>query len=270
MPELPEVETIRQELVPHIKGRRILHVTFRWHRIAAQPRAEEMARRLVGHVITDVGRRGKFLLFSLEPPAVLIVHLRMTGQLHIHPTTTPPDKHTHVIISLDNERAIHYRDARKFGRFYLTAHAEEVIGHLGPEPLDPQWTPQDLAKAIRHRRAPIKSLLLDQRVVAGLGNIYTDEALFLAGIHPLRPGHTLSEEEIQALHHAIRQVLEEALAARGSTIATYLPPSQRRGEYQKRRRVYRRAGQPCPVCGTPIQRTRVSGRSTHYCPHCQR
>ncbi len=270
MPELPEVEIIRRELHSHIQGARILQVDFRWPRVAAFPPSEVMTQRLPGHVITDVGRRGKYLLFHLLPKAVLVVHLRMTGQFHIVPPGTEPDKHTHVVMLLDNYQVLHYRDQRKFGRFYLVSQAEEIIGPLGPEPLDPNWQPQDLAQALKHRRAPIKSLLLDQRVVAGLGNIYADEALFLAHIHPLRAGNTLSPEEIQALHHAIRQVLNEALAAGGSTIATYIPPSQRQGAYQKQHRVYRRTGQPCPVCGTPIQKTRVGGRSTHFCPRCQR
>ncbi len=270
MPELPEVEIIRQELRARVRGKPIRRVEFRWPRVAALPSAEEMEQRLPGHTIVDVGRRGKYLIFHLAPADVLIVHLRMTGQFRVVPPGTEPDKHTHVIITLDDNCLLQYRDQRKFGRFYLVTQAEEIIGHLGPEPLDPEWTPRELANALQHRRAPIKALLLDQRIVAGLGNIYADESLFLAGIHPLRAGNTLTAEEITALHRAIRQVLNEALAARGSTIATYIPPSQRGGEYQKQHRVYHRAGQPCPVCGTPIQRTRVGGRSTHYCPHCQR
>ena len=270
MPELPEVETIRRELAPRVVGRRINEVEIRWPGIIARVSPDIFRQRVQGACVTDMGRRGKYLLWTLEPEGTVIVHLRMTGQLHHHPSPVPADKHTHLIMRLDDGSEVHYRDVRKFGRWYWTSAPEEVVGHLGPEPLSPEWTVEEFAAALGRRRRPIKALLLDQRVVAGLGNIYADEALFVAGIHPLRRGDTLRVEEVRRLHEAIRQVLLEALHAGGSTFSTYQRPDMGEGTYQRRHRVFRRTGHPCPVCGTPIERIRVSGRSTHFCPHCQR
>ncbi len=268
MPELPEVETVRRELIPLLVGKHITRVDIRWPRLVDRPTVEEFVHHLTGRAIVDIRRRGKFLIFDLDTGQHWIVHLRMTGRFYLR-DTAQPDKHTHALLFLSDERVLHYRDQRKFGRFYLVSDAEEVVGSLGPEPLGDTWQPHDLAEALKRHRAAIKSLLLDQRIVAGLGNIYADEALFLAGIHPARPGHTLTAEEVQRLHRAVRQVLEEAIAARGSSVSTYVPPSERRGSYQQQRRVYHRAGASCPRCGTPIERIKISGRSTHFCPRCQ-
>ncbi len=270
MPELPEVETIRRELAPLLMGRRILHVVIRWPRLVDRPAADEFCRRLEGRTFHAVRRRGKYLIFDLDSGEHWIVHLRMTGQLHVREADVGPDQHTHALLTLDDGRVVHYRDQRKFGRFYLVEDEDQVVGGLGPEPLAETWQPEDLAAALRGRRATIKALLLDQRVVAGLGNIYADEALFVAGIHPARAGGSLSEEEIRRLHDAIRRVLEEAIRARGSTLSTYVPPSGQRGQYQQQRRVYHRTGEPCPVCGAPVRQIRIVGRSTHFCPKCQR
>ena len=270
MPELPEVETIRRELLPLLVNRRVERVDVRWPRLVDRPTVKEFADRLQDSTITHIRRRGKFLIFDLDTGAHWLVHLRMTGRFYLRSDGAQPDQHTHALIWFNDGQVLHYRDQRKFGRFYLVAHEDEVVGGLGPEPLDGKWEPEVLSRALKGRRAAIKSLLLDQRLVAGLGNIYVDEALFLAGIHPARPGGSLSEEEIQRLHAAIRQVLEEAIAARGSSISTYVPPSERRGTYQQQRRVYHRVGAPCPSCGTPIERIKIVGRSTHFCPRCQR
>lgn len=270
MPELPEVETIRRELSFLLVGKRILHVEIRWPRLVERLTPDEFCHRVQGRSITAVRRRGKYLIFDLDSGEQWIVHLRMTGQLHVRGADVPPDKHTHALFRLNNGQVLHYRDQRKFGRFYLVEDEATVVGGLGPEPLTEDWHPEDLASALARRRATIKALLLDQRVVAGLGNIYADEALFLAGIHPARAGGSLSEEEIRRLHNAIRHVLEEAVRARGSTLSTYVPPSGQRGRYQQQRRVYHRAGDPCPVCGTSIRKIRIVGRSTHFCPRCQR
>ncbi len=269
MPELPEVETVRRELAPALTGRTIVEARFRWPRTAATPTAETFARRVRGRRIRGLRRRGKYLILDLDTDEHLIIHLRMTGQLYLRPPEHPPDKHTHVLLYLDSGQVLHFRDQRKFGRFYLVEDERQIVGSLGPEPLSDTWRVEDFAVTLARRRAPIKALLLDQRVVAGLGNIYADEALFLARVHPLRPGNRLTSDEIAHLHRAIRQVLNEALTARGSSMATYIPPSERRGQYQERHRVFRRTGHPCPQCGTPIQRVKVSGRSTHFCPHCQ-
>ncbi len=269
MPELPEVETVRRELVPLLTSRRITRVEIYWHRLIDRPAPEIFVQHLVGTSITALRRRGKYLIFDLDSGEHWLIHLRMTGQIYVRQAQAPIDAHTHARVYLDDGGVIHYRDQRKFGRFYLVRDEDQVVGDLGPEPLSEDWQPEDLAERIRGRRARIKTLLLDQRVVAGLGNIYADEALFLARIHPACEGGRLTEAQVRRLHRAIRQVLLEALRARGSTMSTYIPPSERRGEYQQQRRVYRRKGQPCPVCGTPIEHMKLSGRSTYFCPRCQ-
>ncbi len=270
MPELPEVETIRRELEPLLLDRRVKSVEIRWPPLVDRPALEDFISRIQGRAIVGLRRRGKYLIFDLDSGEHWIVHLRMTGQLYVRDVDSPPDKHTHARLFLDNGRVLHYRDQRKFGRFYLVTSEDDVVGHLGPEPLSEAWRVEDLAQALTGRRASIKALLLDQRIVAGLGNIYADEALFLAGIHPARAGGDLTQDEVERLHIAIREVLTEALAARGSTLSTYVPPSERQGSYQQRRRVFRRTGAPCPLCGTPVQRIKIVGRSTHFCPRCQR
>ncbi len=269
MPELPEVETIRRELAPQVVGRRVEAVDLMWPPVVARPDPDLFRRILVGRQVQALRRRGKYLIWDLDAGWHLILHLRMTGQVYVHPASVPPDRHTRAVVRLDDGKAVHYRDVRKFGRFYLVQDEALVVGGLGPEPLDPAWTPEVLFQALQGRRAPIKAVLLDQRVVAGLGNIYADEALFLARLSPWRPAGSLTWAEVQRLHGAIRQVLAEALDARGTSMRSYVPPSGRRGTYQQRRRVYRRTGEPCPCCGTPIVRERLSGRSTHYCPACQ-
>lgn len=270
MPELPEVETVRRELLPLLVGRRVERVEIRWPRLVDRPSLDAFVRHLQGITIRDIWRRGKYLIFDLDSGRHWIVHLRMTGQLRVRDANDPPDRHTHARVFLDDGRALHYRDQRKFGRFYLVEREDEVVGDLGPEPLSETWRPEDLARRLTGRKAAIKALLLDQRVVAGIGNIYADEALFEAGIHPARPGGSLSMEEIKGLYRAIRKVLTEAIAARGSSLSTYVPPSGKQGSYQNHRRVFRRAGKPCPVCGTLIERVKIAGRSTHFCPRCQR
>jgi len=269
MPELPEVETVRRELAPHVEGRTIVKATFLWPGTAATHPPDVLAQLLAGRRVERLDRRGKYLIADLDRGGCLIIHLCMTGRLFVRSEEAPVGKHTRALLHLDNGHVLHFQDQRKFGRFYLVENADEVVGHLGPEPLDPEWRVEDLARALRSRRAPIKALLLDQRVVAGIGNIYADEALFLARVHPLRPGGDLSEEEVQRLHEAIRLVLAQAIALRGSSISTYLPPSGQQGEYQEARRVFRREDAPCPRCGTPIERIRVRGRSTFFCPACQ-
>ncbi len=269
MPELPEVETIRRELAPLVVGRCLVTVQFYWPPVAALPPADAFAREVKGRCVRAVGRRGKYLFLELDGSRYFFVHLRMTGQLHREAYPFSPDPHTRAAIVLDDGYALRFRDQRKFGRFYLVDDPERVVGDLGPEPLDPSWTPQKLANVCRHRRASVKAVLLDQHAVAGLGNIYADEALFVAGIHPCRQAASLTEEEVARLHAAIRHVLTEAIRQGGTTMRSYVRPTGTTGTYQHHRRVYRRAGMPCPRCQTPIQRCRVQGRSTHFCPHCQ-
>lgn len=204
----------------------------------------------------------------------LIVHLRMTGKLQVKAGEAEPDKHAHVILDLDDGRRLHYSDPRKFGRIWLVPDPEPVFRKLGPEPLGDAFTAAAFAERLHGRRASIKALLLNQSIVAGVGNIYADEALFLAGVHPARPGGELTSEEIARLHVAIRAILAQAIEAHGSSLGdsslqNYQRPGGESGDFQERHRVFQRTGQPCPVCGTPIERIVLAQRSTHFCPRCQ-
>ncbi len=274
MPELPEVETFVRELAPDLAGRTVVAARVFWPRTVAAPAVEEFPHRLAGLRFDRFDRRGKYMLLGLSDGSTLIVHLRMTGKLYVLPGDTQPDKHTHVVLDLDDGRSIHYTDPRKFGRMWLVDDPAHVIAKLGPEPLGEGFAPQGLAARLAGRTAPIKALLLDQRIVAGVGNIYADEALFGAGIHPSRPGGSLSPDEVARLHEAVRAVLAKGIERRGSTLGpsvlqNYLPPSGQPGAAQEGHQVFRRTGQPCLVCGTPIARSVVAQRSTHFCPTCQ-
>jgi formamidopyrimidine-DNA glycosylase len=274
MPELPEVETYVQELEPLLDGRRVIGAQVAWPRIIAEPTPEEFVHRIVGQRFVRFARRGKYMLLGLDGGDTLIVHLRMTGHLLVHPPTVAPDKHTHVVLELDDGRRLHYQDSRKFGRLWLVADPEAVVYRLGPEPLAEHFSVEGMAARLTGRKAPIKALLLDQSIVAGVGNIYADEALFSARIHPARPGGALTHEEIERLHGAIRQILATAIEHRGSslgdsTIQNYLRPSGEQGGYQAARLVYAREGEPCSCCGAPIERRVLAQRSAHFCPNCQ-
>ena len=276
MPELPEVETYVRDLAPEIAGRAVIAAQVMWPRIIAAPTAEAFPARIAGLRFTGFGRRGKYMLLGLSDDTTLVVHLRMTGKLLIVPGNTPPDPHTHVVLTLDDGRALHYNDSRKFGRFWLVADPEALLaGKLGPEPLSDDFTPADFAARLAGRQAPIKALLLDQALVAGIGNIYADEALFHAGIHPARPGGALSGAEIARLHAAIRAVLSEAIARHGSSLGdssqqNFLRPGGTPGGYQEEHAVFHRTGQPCLRCGAIIERIVIAQRSTHFCPVCQK
>ncbi len=269
MPELPEVETIARELRPRLIGRRVEEVVVYWPRAIASPAPDRFQRALRGRRITNVARRAKYLLMPLDGGDVLLIHLRMTGSLRLRWGQHTAERHTRVALWLDDGWALHFDDPRKFGRLWLTPDPGAVLGDLGPEPLEPAFTPRGLADRLRHRRAPIKAVLLDQRCVAGLGNIYADEVLFVARIDPRRPAGELSESEIRRLHSAIREVLAEAIRAGGSTLRDYRAPVGGQGRFQDRWRVYHRAGQPCPRCGERLVCIRLAQRSTHFCPRCQ-
>jgi formamidopyrimidine-DNA glycosylase len=237
--------------------------------LIARPAVEEFKYRLVGQRILDVKRRGKHLVVALSGGQSLIVHLRMTGRLLIKNRGDELDKHDHLIFELDDGRELRFNEVRKLGRMYLVDDEDEVVGGLGPEPLDDDFAPADFAALLSGRRGMIKPLLLNQRFMAGVGNIYADEALFSARIHPERRADTLTAEEIEYLYSAIRQVLAQGIQNRGTTISDYLDAEGRAGENQDYLRVFRRADQPCPRCGTPIERTVVGGRGTYFCPKCQ-
>lgn len=273
MPELPEVETISQSLRESISGLAVERVEIFHPQVIAAPEPQNFCRLIAGQKILGICRRGKYLLLNLSGELVLVVHLRMTGQLLYTTPGEPLARHTHVIFFLSNGAQLRYTDTRRFGRLWLlprnSLQDHTGLAGLGVEPLSAQFSPAYLKEALAGRRTRLKTLLLDQRLVAGLGNIYADEALHRAGLHPLRPAHTLTPEEVNALYTAIKEVLQEGIAARGTTVRNYLDGKGRTGTFQEKLRVYRRQGQPCPRCGKPIARLVLGGRSSYFCPGCQ-
>ncbi len=273
MPELPEVETVVRGLRGSLVGRRIVGVRFGKTDFIEDPVA--LAEQLPGSRIARVERYGKFVTMALEPlsdtraPFHLIIHLGMTGQLMPRKPYEPVAAHTHAFVELDDGFELRYTDIRRFGQILLVSEAG--IGgfqeNLGSDPLE--ISEQKFIGQIRARRARIKALLLDQSVLRGMGNIYSDESLWRARIHPARLGANLKDAQLSALHRAIRQILSAAIKLRGSSISDYLDAEGRPGEYQSRHRVYGRKGKPCPRCRTAIRRIIVAGRSSYFCPRCQ-
>jgi|TARA_B100000315_G_scaffold89522_1_gene82258 formamidopyrimidine-DNA glycosylase len=270
MPELPEVETIKNELTPHIIGRTVTNVTLFWEGIVRQPTVTEFRSRLIGREITGVTRRGKYLLVSLNSHEWLIIHLKMSGALLVRPDSSEPPRFTRAIIHLDNSTRVFFRDPRKFGLMRLVRETASIVGKLGPEPLEPGFTSPLLSQRLNKRSAPLKALLCDQKVIAGIGNMYADETLFLARIHPLRAGGNLSPKEIKCLHRAIRQVLQTAIKNKGASIENYLRPDETPGTAHLEFMVARQPGKPCSRCGEPIERITVRNRGTYFCPECQK
>ena len=274
MPELPEVETIRLALEPHVVGRRFERVEINDSRLVRPFEPIAIAAELEGERVAALDRRGKYLIVRFESGRVLLIHLRMTGSLrHAAGGTLGDDPHRRAVVNLDDGSDVAYRDVRRFGTWYLL-EPEEVEDYLqrrlGGEPLERSFTASRLAERLAGRRAPIKAALLDQRTVAGLGNIYVDEALWRAQLHPLRPAGTLAADELTRLTKGIREALRAGIARQGASLRDYSTPDGRRGRAQERFRVYGRAGEPCPRCGTPIDKIRAAGRGTWYCPSCQR
>jgi formamidopyrimidine-DNA glycosylase len=281
MPELPEVETIARTLRPGLIGRRIVGADVRWRGSIAAPLPRQFKRDVQDQVIQDVSRRAKFLHIELSR-SHLFIHLRMSGDLLLKPGTPRAEKHDRLILQLSptavqrgrsqgagglaGTTCLVFNDTRKFGRVWLTDRAEVVIGALGPEPLSPAFTAQVLHERLHSRRRQLKPLLLDQTFVAGLGNIYTDEALHMARLHPLKVSDTVSRPQALRLHAAIQGVLTEGIRRNGASIDWVY----RGGEFQNHFRVYDRDGRPCPVCGTRIRRMVIGQRGTHLCPRCQR
>jgi formamidopyrimidine-DNA glycosylase len=268
MPELPEVETIKDELSPHIVGRQFTGVTVCDAKIVKQPSVEEFRRKLVGQRINGLERRGKYLIFHLSGGMVLIIHLKMAGALLLNLKQT--DRHTRVIFHLDNGSQLIFTDRRRLGALWLVENEQAIIGKLGPEPLAPEFTIETLAKRLYKRQAPIKAVLLDQAFVAGIGNMYADEALFAARIHPLRKANSLSPKEIKNLHKAIVDVLRSAIDSKGASVDTYKRPDGQLGTAHTNFKVAHRGGRPCPTCGTPIQRLAIRNRGSYFCPNCQK
>lgn len=282
MPELPEVETVARDLARHVVGATIAGVRGDWPRtIASHPDVEAFRAAVVGRRVVSVGRRAKLVVIRLDGDAALTVHLKMTGQLFVVPAGAPTDQHVHLVLELADGRELRFRDVRKFGRvgcWPVDPSTGEVLdgeggsglfAAAGPEPLDDAFTLRAFRARLRARRGRLKPLLLDQSFVAGVGNIYADEALWRARLHPLRTAGTLRPPDEARLYRALRGVLEEAVARRGSSIDDYTAPDGD-GSMQERLEAYQRTGEPCPRCGRPIRRIVVGQRATHFCSWCQR
>ncbi len=275
MPELPEVETVRRRLEPVLSGRRLERVEILDSRLTRPLDPTEVAAELVGERVEAVDRRGKYLVVRFESGRSLLIHLRMTGNLLHVSRDRPPESDSHVraVVKLDDGSDIVYRDVRRFGTWLLSEPGEAepyLAARLGGEPLARTFTSTRLGEALHGRRAPVKAALLDQRRLAGVGNIYADEALWRARIDPRRPAGELSDEELRALHRGIRAALNAGIARQGATLRDYRTPDGDSGTMQHEFKVYGRAGEPCERCGHPIEKLRSAGRGTWYCPGCQR
>ncbi|MGI9950913.1 bifunctional DNA-formamidopyrimidine glycosylase/DNA-(apurinic or apyrimidinic site) lyase [Moorellaceae bacterium AZ2] len=273
MPELPEVETIKRTLQPKLKGRVVERAEVLHPAVVCAPSPGEFSTLLPGKKIMDVERRGKYLLWQVNRDYALVWHLGMTGRLIWSTPERPLELHTHILLTLAGGQQVRYVDPRRFGRCYLgpvpQVLTEAGLDRLGIEPLSREFTPERLKEILAGRRRSVKELLLDQHSIAGLGNIYTDEALFEAGIYPLRPSCTLTDEEIVRLHRAVRKVLEDGIGHGGTSIRDYMDVNGKRGSHQDHLSVYGRTGKPCPRCGEPIERIMIGGRSSHFCRQCQ-
>jgi formamidopyrimidine-DNA glycosylase len=270
MPELPEVETVVRALRQPLIGRTITAVRNNWPRHIGTPTLDELQARICGCRVETIHRRAKYLVFSLTQGETLIVHLKMSGHLAIVAASAPANKHVHTVFELDNGQELRFGDTRKFGRVYLVQDPEQILGKLGPEPLEADFTPTVLQERLNGRTRALKPLLLDQQVIAGVGNIYADEALFQAKLHPTRPANTLSNNELKALHEAIQKVLKLGIEREGASIDIYIKPDGTKGDMQNAVMVFHRTGEPCYECGRPVERIVLGGRSTHFCPNCQK
>lgn len=287
MPELPEVETVVRDLRPHLIGRRIVGAEVHWQKTIATPTAREFEKTIRGSKITAITRRAKYLIFHLRsvrnvrrnvPRAnvnatasvrYLLVHLRMTGGFHLDSPKTPRDKHMHVVLKLDDGYELRFRDTRKFGRLWLVDDPHQVVGKLGPEPLE--ISSREFHALFEKRRGKLKPVLLDQTFLAGIGNIYADESLWYAKLHPLRRAESLKREERARLYRAIRYVLARAIAVGGTSIdVMYKRVNGMSGGFQDSLRAFDREERPCRRCGTPIVKIVVGQRGTHFCPTCQK
>jgi formamidopyrimidine-DNA glycosylase len=268
MPELPEVETIKNELSPYLIGRRFTDVIVCDAKLVRQASVEEFRRKLIGEKINSLERRGKYLIFRLSGGMVLIIHLKMSGALLLNPEQT--DRHARVIFQLDNGSQLIFTDRRRLGALWVIENELAIIGKLGPEPLTPEFTAELLAKRLQKHKAPIKAVLLDQAFIAGIGNMYADEALFAARIHPLREANSLSPKEIKNLQKAIVDILRSAIDSKGASVNTYKRPDGQFGTAHSNFSVAHRGGKRCPICGTNIQRLAIRNRGSYFCPKCQK
>lgn len=272
MPELPEVETIRRDLEPLVVGRQILDIEVdpaTIHLLSKVP-LDQLRSQLLGRTVTSAGRRGKYLLFGLDDGRTLVIHLRMTGRLLWREHDAPRERFERARIVFEGGHDLRWEDVRKFGTWRVVDDEAEVRAALGPEPIDEHFSLRQFRAALAGRRAPVKAVLLDQRRIAGLGNIYVDEALYQARVRPDTPAVALSPAAVSRLFRACREVLERGIANRGASFRDYVDGAGNPGNQHMYVQVFRRTGLPCYTCGTAIMRTVVGGRSTHFCPRCQR
>ncbi len=271
MPELPEVETVVRALRPSVLGRAITEINVLWSKELHNSDPQSFADRVTGQQVQQLTRRGKYILFMLTHD-VLAVHLKMTGRLYVASPLEdrPDDRWVRVIFSLDDGQQLRFSDSRKFGRVYLAAEVDEITGKLGPEPLSNEFTLEIFTKGLTARQRVIKSLLLDQTFLAGVGNIYADEALWYAQVDPRRKANTLDPMEIKRLYEGVRSVLQDGIAHEGATISWYRKPDGTSGDYQNKFRVYGQIGKPCQRCGSPITKLWLGQRGTHFCSNCQK
>ena len=275
MPELPEVETIRRDLEPHLVGRTIEGVRIHpgGERLAITHAPRELERELTGRRIEELGRHGKYLLARLDDGRTWVLHLRMTGLLVLRGVDDVPRRFERARVDLDGGRSLRFEDARKFGTWHLVCDPREAMPRAGPDALSAAFTPAWLRQALGRRSVPVKTALLDQRVAAGVGNIYADEALWLAGIDPRTPANAIGPRRVRRLHGAVQQALRDALEDRGSSFDSYRDGFGASGAHQLRVHIFRREGEPCERArcrGRRISRVRLGGRATHYCASCQR
>lgn len=272
MPELPEVESVVRDLRVRLTGRTFTNVTILWPGSIAALAPRLFVDSLAGRTVTGVGRRGKWIRIGVDSGETLLVHLRMTGQLLLQSADAPWGKYARVVFDLDSGGRLVFSDMRKFGRLILTGEPDDVLGDLGPEPLSDDFTVERFQHMLERRRGRIKSLLLNQRFLAGLGNIYVNEALWRARIHPLRPADSLAAEEVRGLYRAMRSLLRAAIEEGGTTLADggFRRADGRAGEFAERLLVYGCEGEPCPRCGSALERITVGQRGTFFCPLCQR
>lgn len=273
MPELPEVETVKRSLASKLIGLTIKKAIVRMPKLLKLNSLEEFTKNIQDKDILALERRGKYLLFELSSNFLLIIHLGMTGQLVYQKEKALAEKHTHVIFKLDNQGELHYTDIRRFGRIILTTmeNKNQISGlkDLGPEPLGSDFTKEYLKNALGKKKSCLKALLLNQSLVAGLGNIYVDEALHQANLHPQKLGNNLSPEEVNKLYCAIKKVLKQGIENKGTSIKDYVDGEGKAGSNQENLWVYGRKGNSCKKCGLPIEKIKVAGRSSFFCPKCQ-
>ena len=275
MPELPEVQTIVNDLVAsNVVNRTIVGVEVFWPKTIGDMKTETFRKKVSGQTIQNIRRRAKYIIFDFAAQWHLLVHLRMSGRLYLTPNSLKQDKHEHVILHLNDNSDLRFHDTRKFGRMILTENPESTLGKLGPEPLSNDFSAKQFKTMLKSRHRQLKPLLLDQTFIAGLGNIYVDEALWEARLHPQRIASSLSTKKVNDLYHAIRKVLQQGIDNQGTSLgdgkSNFVSAKRRQGSNAKNLMVFRRTNRECPRCGSMIKRIVVGQRSTHICPRCQK